>query len=470
MQYLFFLLCTVTSIANAQTAYTHFNWIDPVQQTIHADTLLIEDQGLIEYIGPNKTLPDGISVIDLKNQYVIAGFIDTHTHVSLGAVELKQDQGKVTLVANNSDAISQYNGLVLLAHGITGIRNPGGDTQTSVRYKNKIKTGEWIGPDAAVAGELLDATKFSGLSTAVKSAEQIKTAIDRQKAMGVDLIKLYTGLNIDLLKTAIEYAHQQNLTTVAHLESITWDDAVTVGLDAIVHAMPVSPDLLPENLRSDYLKNRRLGAFSFFEWYERVNFETPRFKKFLNTLAADDVSIDLTLIAFRNAFWGDQPEVKQHPALHLAHPESVANWQSFFTFNIGWQAADFKRAKAAWPKVEAFVRHLHQAGVHLTVGTDMNNPWVIPGESFHQEMALMVAAGIPVYEVLKMATLHGAQAMGAVELQGTLKAGKKANFVVLQQNPVDDINNSRSIQAVIIEGRLWHPHQLLQMRTEEKNP
>ena len=465
---LIFLLCSLMATnSSAKTVYTNFQWIDPIQQTIHSNSLLIEDAGRITYIGPVKTVDDTHQRVDLHNRFIIAGFIDTHTHITLGAVELKKQQDTVSLVANNSDAISRYNGLVLLAHGITGIRNPGGDTQHSVRYKKQVDQGHWIGPSATVAGQLLDANTFSGLSTAVNTAAEIEAEIKQQKIQGVDFIKLYTGLTPDLLQSAIKSAHSHGLKAVAHLESITWDTATEYGLDGIVHAMPISPDLLSPESRKHYLENRRPGAFSFFEWYEQVDFEAPRFKQFMKTIAASNISIDLTLIAFKNAFWGDQTAVTQHPKLNLAHPDLVHNWQSFFTFNIGWQETDFKRAKATWPKVESLVRQLHEAGVHLTVGTDMNNPWVIPGISFHQEMALLADAGISNYDVLKMATLHGAEAAGTDTSEGSLTAGKNASFVILQHNPVTDIRNTQSVYAVVNKGKLWRPAELLNLRKTE---
>ncbi|WP_395375236.1 amidohydrolase family protein [Marinicella sp. W31] len=456
----------IATDSNAKTAYTNFQWIDPLDQTIHSNILLIEDQGRIKYIGPPQLLTDDYHRVDLGNRFVIAGFVDTHTHVTLGAVELKKQQDTISLEANNSDAISRYNGLVLLAHGITRIRNPGGDTQRSVHYKKQVDQDHWIGPSATVAGQLLDANTFPGLSTAVTTATQIETEIRQQKAQGVDFIKLYTGLTPEQLQTAIKSAHNHGLKAVAHLESIPWGTAAEYGLDGIVHAMPISPDLLPQAGRQQYLENSRPGAFGFFEWYEQADFEAPRFKQFMHKLANSNISIDLTLIAFRNAFWGDQTQVTQHPKLNLAHPDLVNNWRSFFTFNVGWQEADFKRAKATWPKVESFVRQLHQADIHLTVGTDMNNPWVIPGVSFHQEMQLLAAAGIPNYDVLKMATLHGAEATGATATEGSLSVGKKASFVILERNPVKDIRNTQSIYAVVHNGKLWQPDQLLNMRFE----
>ncbi len=447
--------------SSAESVYTGFHWIDPVNKQTHTNSMLIEDQGEIIYIGPQKEVSDSASVIDLNGKYVIAGFIDTHAHVTLGAVNMQKQRGKLTLAANHSDDISRHNGRVMLAYGITDIRNPGGDSNSTVRYKTKVKNGEWIGPDAFTAGEILDRHPFPGLSTAVSNAADIDAEIARQKALGVDFIKLYTSLDVSLLNAGIQAAGRNALPTVAHLDAIPWDSAAAMGLDAIVHAMPTSIELLNGTARQEYLDTRRLGSFAFFEWYEAADFDTPRFKQMLTALAQNNTMLDLTLVAFHNAFWGDQPSVTSHPELKLAHPELIDNWQSFFTFTIGWKPADFERAKAVWPKVEQLTRLLHQAGIRISIGTDMGNPWVIPGVSFHQEMQLLADAGIDNYAILKMATSNGAESIYQHDHKGTLAPGKSASFVVLDKNPVADIKHSLSIHAVVKSG-IWHqPHNLI---------
>ncbi len=452
----------------AKTIYLNFNWVDPIEKIIHTEMMLIEEMGKITYLGAIKPYDQSEKMIDLKNKYVIAGFIDSHTHVTLGAIEMVQHEEQFKMVANNSDEISQHNGKILLAHGITDIRNPGGAAAESVKYKNQVKAGNWIGPDAYVAGELLDVNAFEGLVQAVHRIEDIDGLISAQKALGVDFVKLYTSLDESLLEVAIKSTHEHGLKAVAHLEEVPWDKAALMGIDGIVHAMPVSPDLLVGKSKKEYLEKGRRGAFSFFEWYEAIDFETPRFEQFVQTLKEHGTSIDPTLIVFHNAFWGDQPGVTQHPKLSLTHPELVKNWQTFFTFNIGWTPTDFKRAKAVWPKVQQFIQKLNKAGVHMTVGTDMNNPWVIPGVSFHQEMQLLVDAGISNYEVLKMATWNGAQAIDQTKMKGSLQEGKNASFVILENNPVKDISNTEHIYAVVKLGQMYHPNELLKSVKKSK--
>jgi imidazolonepropionase-like amidohydrolase len=106
-----------------------------------------------------------------------------------------------------------------------------------------------------------------------------------------------------------------------------------------------------------------------------------------------------------------------------------------------------------WPKVLGFVNRLYKAGVPLTVGSDLGNPWVIPGLSVHQEMQLFAEAGIPNHAILKMATLQAAEQLDIADNQGSIAEGKLANLVFLERNPLDDIANTKSISRVYLAGQ-----------------
>ena len=110
--------------------------------------------------------------------------------------------------------------------------------------------------------------------------------------------------------------------------------------------------------------------------------------------------------------------------------------------------------QAVWPKAEALVQTFHGHGVRLLVGSDAprTTAW---GEGFHREMQLLVEAGIPPLEVLGMATRNGAIALGQLHERGTIEIGKRADFLVLEANPVADIRNARRISLVVMDGRAW---------------
>ncbi len=103
------------------------------------------------------------------------------------------------------------------------------------------------------------------------------------------------------------------------------------------------------------------------------------------------------------------------------------------------------------------IRRFHERGVRLAVGTDVGMPWITPGVSFHRELELLVEAGIPESDVLRLATQNGAAALGQEDRFGTIASGLFADLVVLKDDPMEDIRNSRSIEAVFKEGRRFDP-------------
>ncbi len=135
-------------------------------------------------------------------------------------------------------------------------------------------------------------------------------------------------------------------------------------------------------------------------------------------------------------------------------------WQRT-TFTGDWTAEDYDRGRSVWPRVPELTYRLYEGGVHLTVGTDFPNPWVIPGVSFHEELELLAEAGIPTLEVLKMATYNGAVALGLEAEIGSIEVGKRADLVVLTSNPAAHLANTRAIDLVLLGGQPLKPAVLL---------
>jgi imidazolonepropionase-like amidohydrolase len=126
-------------------------------------------------------------------------------------------------------------------------------------------------------------------------------------------------------------------------------------------------------------------------------------------------------------------------------PEEVQNWKVLGMPTAGWSRDDFDRVQRAWPKQLAFVRRLHDRGVMLSAGSDLASPWVIPGVGYHQELALLVSAGLSPSEVLRIATRNGARALGLEKEIGTIEPGKRADLLVLEGDPIASIANTRRI-------------------------
>jgi imidazolonepropionase-like amidohydrolase len=130
-------------------------------------------------------------------------------------------------------------------------------------------------------------------------------------------------------------------------------------------------------------------------------------------------------------------------------------------FTADWTPADYARMAKAWPKMLQLIYRYYREGVLLTAGTDLPNQFVVPGKSLHQEMELLVQAGIPAEEVLAMSTRNAATVLGLAGDIGTVEAGERADLVVLKKNPLADIRNSSQIDLVVVKGQLLKPAALL---------
>jgi len=173
----------------------------------------------------------------------------------------------------------------------------------------------------------------------------------------------------------------------------------------------------------------------------------------VDTLARRHVAVDPTLIAYATKFRGDDPQYIASPDFKWVPAPMMADWKKG-TFTSDWTPDDFRRAHAVWPKVLQLIKLYHDRGITLLTGSDLPNPWVIPGVSYHQELALLAEAGIPPREILKMATHDGAEALGILSDVGTLEPGKRADLVVLSADPLADIHNTRRIERVM-QGGGW---------------
>jgi imidazolonepropionase-like amidohydrolase len=196
-------------------------------------------------------------------------------------------------------------------------------------------------------------------------------------------------------------------------------------------------------------------------WLEAVDLGSPEFREMLQLIAENEIPIDPTLMAHHTKHFGDAAEYQDDPDQALA-PGISGTWHEFGVYVVdNWSEEDFARARRAWPTVLALVRAYHRAGILLTTGSDTPNPWVIPGKSLHQEMALLASAGISPSEVIGMATRNGAESLGLLDEIGTVEIGKRADLVVLSADPLKDIRNTRSVRYVVQSGQLLDPNAIL---------
>ncbi len=428
--------------------------IDPASETVRPNAYIVVRDGRIEAVGSGTPPPGSGPVRDVSGLYALPGLFDTHAHIGLGPLKLGVDaDGAPYMQVEDRPDIVAHNAARLLAYGVTTVRNPAGNLEGNRRYDSSVAANPLFGPEALHAGEVIDNTAFPfhGLATRPSPEHGVAQIVREQVEGGARYIKLYEALTEAEVAEGIVQAHALNRQAIGHLSDVSWTRAAELGIDALVHMMPISPDLLPRDRRAAYVASRRPGGFAFFEWFEAADLEAPEITGMIALLAERRVHVDATLTAFQPAFWGDDATVLNRDADDI-HPDMRANWDSGFRFDAGWSADDYRRARAVWPKVLELTRRIAAAGVPMTIGTDMANPYVAPGASVAREMALHAEAGVPTWQVLRMATSDPARILGLDGRLGRLAPGMEADIVFLGADPVASVEAIGDVRLVIVNG------------------
>jgi imidazolonepropionase-like amidohydrolase len=339
--------------------------------------------------GSYTTYPKDSEIVNLTGRFLIPGLFDMHAHVA-GVLDSSYNQ---TISENTLEA--------LLDNGITTIRNPGGPTKESVALRDAVAAGQIKGPQIFTAGRLINGLPFPTrfVETIVNTEAEVREEVKRQADVSVDYVKLYVGLYPNLVKTAIDEAHNQGIRVIGHLYLTSWTDAANLGIDALTHGIPVSPFLLSEDKREIFIENGR-GPFDHFLWLNLVDLNSTKINEMINALVKNKVPVDPTLSIYE-AMLKDDPQ-NQH----------------------------------LWSKVLQLTKILYDHGVTIMSGTDIPNFGLIPGISLHHELELLVKAGINPLNVINIATSNGAEALGILDDVGTIEAGKQADMIILNTNPI----------------------------------
>ena len=359
--------------------------------------------------GSYTTYPKDSEIVNLTGRFLIPGLFDMHAHVA-GVLDSSYNQ---TISENTLEA--------LLDNGITTIRNPGGPTKESVALRDAVAAGQIKGPQIFTAGRLINGLPFPTrfVETIANTEAEVREEVKSQADAGVDYVKLYVGLYPNLVKTAIDEAHNQGIRVIGHLYLTSWTDAANLGIDALTHGIPVSPFLLSEDKREIFIENSR-GPFDHFLWLNLVDLNSTKINEMINALVKNKVPVDPTLSIYE-AMLKDDPQ-NQH----------------------------------LWSKVLQLTKILYDHGVTIMSGTDIPNFGLIPGTSLHHELELLVKAGINPLNVIKIATSNAAEALGILDDVGTIEDGKQADMIILNANPIRNIRNIGAIEGVIEDGQVFN--------------
>ncbi|WP_421785585.1 amidohydrolase family protein [Hyphobacterium sp.] len=437
-----------------QDLYFGFTRLDPDARTITPDSYVVAADGNIVEIGAGQ-VPTGefANRIDLTGTYGLPGFVDAHAHITAGPHSFQMVDGAPLISIESFPHITEYHARMALAFGVTSVRNPGGDPEANADYDARIASGEWAGPDAVHAGAVIQPPPMGGNAFAYPQGREAWMAeAERQAALGMRYFKLYHGLTEEELALGIEAAHAHGMEAIAHLDQVSWQTAADLGIDALLHGLPTSSELIEPEHREAYIASRGPDTRFMYRWFELADFDGPILQRLIGTLAERQIEVDLTLLV--NAIvYSEDPFAEFTPEsdLQYFHPTTLAAAMQFADLGrMGWTDDDYHRAEAAQENVYEFVRRLHAAGVPLLIGTDGNGG----APNYALELLQHEAAGLERWEILRLATSASAEGIGMTGT-GRLAAGHEADMVFLNANPLDDLNHARDVHTVVTNGHAY---------------
>jgi imidazolonepropionase-like amidohydrolase len=410
--------------------------VDPVTGTVAADQRIMIQGNRIVAVGREMRAPAGARVLDARGKFVIPGLWDMHVHfMNAGVTALP----------------------LLLAHGVTSVREMGGYIDSTRAWQARMAAGTLVGPRIKTPGPMLESPRYLagvrqrdsaalGLLAprilpyriGIADSAAAERAIDSLVRLGVDFVKIRTTASRTAYLGILGAARRAGLRVAGHQQSsVTLAEAVRAGQQDVEHAFYPALDTLTGEQRGTLY--RELAAAGL--WY------TPTLVVSRAVLVSGESGL--------RALFGPDAE-RLSPEQRYASPWLLGWWR----MQLEERARDTSTANAAatrrmYASNLLDVRGLQNAGVALLAGTDAGSVLVYPGFSLHQELRLLVEdAKLTPAEALRAATITPARYFGMEGELGSISAGKIADFVLLDANPLADIRNSTRIFAVVQGGKL----------------
>lgn len=401
------------------------------------DALVIIRNGHIDQIARVNEIPvpKGAERIDLAGKTIIPGLIDAHAHVERWAA-------------------ARY-----IVWGVTTVRDLHGGTDTVLALRKDLNLGSIFGPRMFSAGAMIDGVPPTYPNAiGVSTPEQARRAADQHAVAGVDYLKVYTKITPGLLQAVIEEARQLKLPVAAHLGKTDALTAARAGVVSIEHMAGVVQAATGDPSYATAHDNFLTGWTAEEKGW--AGLDSAAVARTARALAQTKVTIVPTLVVHEMLSRLDNPILLTRPGMEDVpnSAESVRSVPSLLR-RTGWRTGDFEAFRRSRRRQDQFVREYKRAGGPIATGSDAANQLLIPGFSLHEEMGLLVGAGLTPLEAITAATRRGAQLLGADSL-GMLAAGKVADLVVLNANPAANIAATRNIAMVMIRGRMIRPDSL----------
>jgi imidazolonepropionase-like amidohydrolase len=462
---LYLLLCISACTQTEQLAIQGVTIVDVTDGSLYFDQTVLIRGNVIETIGPAEQvrIPRRSVVVEASGKYLIPGLWDMHVHSATSV---------------------DWHFPLFLAHGVTGVRemNDGtGDVTLDLTnsIRRRLAEGELSGPPRFLScGPSVEGDPPLGADNpvVVRTAAEARAVVDSLAEAGADFIKPYENLSREAYFALLDQARRRGIAVDGHVPfRVKPEEAAASGQRTVEHPEALAAGCSPEAEAERERFERVLAEFHSLPESEQFLIQFRHYRALYDsrdpaacasvfeTYRQHGVAVTVDLVAYHHIVHAE--EILADTARMRLVPEAIRrNWQNRVTSET---FQEFRSILLPIPPLELEnVRLAGEAGVVLLAATDVGVPLQVPGFSMHVQLGRLVEAGLTPLEALRTATLNPTRVMGLADWLGTVEAGKLADLILLDANPLVDITNTQRIHAVIADGRLYRRADLDRLLAE----
>jgi imidazolonepropionase-like amidohydrolase len=466
---LLFLSLWSGNIRSQSLVISHVTVIDATGRAPQRNMTVTVDGPRITGVGPAETtpIPKSAQIVDGGGKFLIPGLWDMHVH---GA----------------ADRRAPWSHLLFVANGVVGVRDMAGPPDARA-WRSAQTANDDPSPAVYLGSPIVDGPNPVWPDSIVTANEaQGREAVDQQQQRGADFIKVYSRLPRNVYFAIADEANRRGIPFAGHVpESVTTAEASDAGQRSIEHLTGIADGcskeekpILAERLQLEAAFRAPNATMS-----QKVDAGRGIMALDMQVVTTyDEVTAQSLFDRFvRNKTWQcptltllraqiDKPLPTDDERLTYLTPSLRERWQAGYYKQLPPQprAAMIKLTAMQFDESMRIVGQMYRAGVRILAGTDAMNPGCFPGFGIHDELALLVDAGLSPLAAIQAATRNAAEFIGQLDRRGTIEPGKIADLVLLAKDPLADIHNTRSIQAVLLNGKLYPREALDAMLTKAR--